>query len=299
MYDVVVVGCGPAGMTAAIYAARAGKSVKVLEKQSIGGQIATSPFVENFTAHHSSSGIDLADDMYNQMMQLGVDQDFSEVCNLSRNKKNIFVVHTESDVICAKSIIIASGSKHRQLGVPGETEYAYYCATCDGPLFKDKRVVVVGAGNTGAQYALELASYCSSVVLCDVVSSLRCEDVLARRIAATPNISLKLGVWVDKFCGDEGGLRSILFYDGSTVEADGVFVAVGQTPDTDFVRNFVVTDASGYICTDEDMNTSVPGVFAAGDCRKKTVRQAIVAAGEGAVAAISALKYLHNTTIKE
>lgn len=297
MYDIVIIGCGPAGMTSAIYAARAGKRVLVLDKEGVGGQIAKSPLVENFPGFSAISGSDLAFSMFDQMGELGVEYNLEEVLGIEKQQDSMFLVKTDRKEYSTKSIIVASGANPVELNVPGGREYigngVYYCVVCDGPLFADKDVLVIGSGNSGAQYAVELAGYCSSVTICDVTNAPCCEEMLKDKIISNSKITLKLPAKVTNILRTAGGKMLAEFEDGSQVMTDGIFVAIGQRPSTKFLQKTIKLSDKEYVEAKENVYTSVEGIFVAGDCRVKNIRQAVAAAGDGAEAAIVAVKYIN------
>lgn len=297
MYDVIVVGGGPAGLTAALYAARAGKSVLILEANAFGGQIATAPKVENFPSVQQIAGAELADNMFNQAVSHGVEFDMGSATVQKGDGK--FVVTTEYDSFECYSVVIATGVSHKKLGIPSEAQFAgkgvCYCAVCDGAFFAGKDVCVVGDGNSAAQYALYLADVCNKVTLLTLFDKLFCDAELKQRIVSNQKIEWIKNVSVTEIVGDESvkGV-AVREADGAItyVDTDGVFVAIGQEPHNSVFESLVTLDGRGYIVAGEDCATSCEGVFAAGDCRTKKVRQCATAVGDGAIAGFSASLYV-------
>lgn len=287
IYDVVIIGAGPAGMTAAIYLGRADKTVLVIDKEGFGGNIARSPKVENIPGFKSISGVDFATNMYEQMLSYEtVEHEIAEVALLRFANRLYEVFDSDNHVYYGKSIIIATGTEHKQLKL--DTKNVYYCATCDGPFFKNKNVLVVGSGNTGAAYALELATYCKNVYICDITHDLMCEPVTKRKLLENEKIHWLPNCAVKSVTNDkDGNLTKVTMSTLDEIGVKAIFAAVGQAPKTDFAGNFVDRDANGYI-----IGGNLPGIFVAGDCLVKTVRQVTTAVSDGTVAAISASKYV-------
>lgn len=298
IYDVMVIGGGPAGMSASLYALRDDKKVLLLEKESIGGQIATSPRVENFPTKETISGTELADEMFTQVMNLGVHFELDTITEV-RKDDDLFALAGTYGTYYGKTVIIATGVKSLKLNVPGEEEFAgkgvSYCATCDGPFFKGQDTAVIGDANSALQYALLLSSYCPNVTLLTLTDKLFGERMLIEKVKATPNIKILSNVQTTAFIGNND-LEKIAYKDLKTGEikelpVKGAFVAIGKKAQNEIFENFVNLD-KGYILTDDNMQTKTPGMYAAGDCRLKTVKQAITACNDGAIAAINAIKYL-------
>ena len=298
MFDLIIIGGGMAGMTSAIYALRENKKVLVLEKESIGGQITQSPKVQNYPSFAEISGSELADKTFEQMIALGVDFEVEDVQKIEKQDK-IFKVTTDYNTYQAKAVVLATGMKHRTLGLAEEERFVgrgvYYCAICDGPFFAGQEVSVIGGGNSALQYAIMLSGYCSKVHM--FVRSQTCsgEQALIDKVQNTPNIEIVYGASAVALNGEDT-LSSITFkcVDGSTFEhaTKAVFVAVGQVPNNKMFENLVELDKYGYIIADENCKTSCDGIFAAGDCRVKSVRQVATAIGDGATAATFACRYI-------
>ncbi len=298
MYDIIIIGGGPAGLTAATYARRAGKSVLVLEKNAFGGQITWSPKVENFPGFLSVSGVDLADKLLEQAMEQGAEVELEEVCGV-RDEGAVKTVLTESGgSYQARSLIIAAGARPRPLGLPREEELTgsgvCYCAVCDGAFYKGKAVAVAGGGNSALQDALLLSSSCSHVTLIHRRDSFRGEARLVEALRERENVDFLLSARITALCGEAELTGLELLQNGQTrrLEVEGLFVAVGHQPDNGLFAPLLDLDAGGYAASGEDCRTRTPGVFVAGDCRSKQVRQLTTAAADGAVAALAACAYL-------
>lgn len=301
MYDIMIIGGGAAGMTAALYALRAGKTVLVLEKNSFGGQIAYSPKVENFPGTQSMSGSEFSDRLFTQITDLGADFDIVTVTGIT-DRGEYKRVDTEDGVsFDGKSVIIATGAKHRHLGVPGEEELAgsgiCYCAVCDGDFFKGKSVAMIGGGNTALQEAIFLSDLCRDVTIVQNLNYFTGEDRLVEAIQKRDNVTCFMGSKVASFLEKDGELCGMqVIVSGKEeplhIPLDGLFVAVGLEPQNDCFSDMIELDSWGYIQSDESCLTKTPGIFAAGDARAKRVRQLTTAVSDGTVAAIAACSYL-------
>ena len=297
MYDIIIIGAGPAGLTAAIYGRRANKSILVLEAKSYGGQIINTIDIENYPANNHISGFDFATNLYNQAKELGAEIVFDKVIEITNNKEVI----TTNNKYNAKAIIIATGSDNRKLGLPNEDELigkgVSYCATCDGAFFKGKDVAVVGGGNTALEDALYLSNLANKVYIIHRRDEFRGEDKSVNLIKQKDNIELILNSTVTKLISDDKltGIE-ITNKDGSinTISIDGLFVAIGRVPSNDYYKNIINLDNQGYIVANEDCKTNIPFIFAAGDNRSKEVRQLVTATSDGAVAATNAIKYIES-----
>ncbi len=299
-YDIVIIGGGPAGMTAALYALRNDKTVLVLEKESFGGQIATSPRLENYPTIPSISGSEWSDLVFSQITELGAEFELEEVSSIKK-EDNKFIVKTNYNEYEAGAIIIANGVKPRKMGIAKEDELVgkgiSYCAVCDGPFYKGKEIYLVGDANTALQYALLLASYCPKVHMLTLFDKLFGDTILINRVLQTENIDIRHNLSLIELKGDTE-LEGAIFKDtinGEIVEykTNNLFIAIGQVPQNDPFKDLVELD-HGFIITDELMSTKTPGIFAAGDTRKKENKQVITACNDGAVAAMSAVKYLNS-----
>lgn len=297
--DILIVGSGAAGLTAAIYAARAGKTVTVFESDAFGGQITQSPRVENYPGFVSISGNEFAEKLVEQALALGVEFESTRVTKLTKNDR-VFCVETLDGTWQARAVILATGVHHRALGVDRETELigngVSYCAVCDGTFFKGKNVVVVGGGDTAFQEAIYLTDFCAAVTLIHRRKGFRAEQRLVDRFAAKQGTRILTDAVVVRLNGTDAlssvTVRNIVTGAEEVMDAEGLFVAVGQVADNEAFRDTVALDSNGFILTGEDCKTSLEGVFAAGDCRVKTVRQLTTAVGDGAVAAVGACEYL-------
>lgn len=294
-FDIIVIGGGPAGLTAAIYARRAGKSVLVLEKESFGGQIASSPCVENFPGHLAISGVELADLLYSQAEQLGARIELEEVLSVTDGDPK--VVTTDYDNYACKALILATGMKHRKLGLPGEDTLGgiSFCAVCDGAFHAGRDVAVVGGGNTALQDALFLAEICRSVTLIHRRDAFRADPILVEKLRARENVTFLTDTVITALRG-EGALAGLSVQNVRTgetreVAVTGLFEAVGQLPERTLTEPLVALDDGGFIAAGEACLTNAAGVFAAGDCRAKEVRQLTTACADGAVAALAAVRY--------
>lgn len=298
MYDVIILGAGPAGLTAGIYAARGGLNAVIVESKAVGGQAALTAEIENYPGFESVSGFELVSLMQAQCERLGVAFVYDNPVNVSLDGNIKSVETAYSGVLEARAVILATGAMPRTLGLPRESALmgggVSYCATCDGAFFKGKAVAVVGGGNTAAEDALYLEKFASSVTLIHRRDALRADAILAKRIAES-TVKVAWDSVVTQLNG-ENKLSSVTLKNVKTGElsdlpVSGLFVAVGQTPATEGLKGVELD--GGYIVTDEEMHTSLPGVFAAGDVRKKTLRQVVTATADGAIAAESAIKFLN------
>jgi len=300
MHDIIIVGAGPAGLTAAIYARRANKTVLLLEKGAFGGQITFSPKVENYPGFDSLSGTELADHFVEQALGQGADVEIETVTGI-RDCGEYKVVSTEDgNDYEARAVIIAAGAKHRHLGLPNEElhlgEGISFCAVCDGAFYKDKTVALVGGGNSALQEAILLSETCKQVTVVQNLDYLTGEQALQDILAKRDNVQVLLGTVVEALPAtaplDRVTLRRVA--DDTTYElaVDGLFVAIGLEPENAPFESVVALNEWGYVDAGEDCLTRTPGVFVAGDCRSKTVRQVTTATGDGAVAAIAACRYI-------
>jgi thioredoxin reductase (NADPH) len=298
MYDLIIIGAGPAGLTAAIYAGRSLLNTLLIEKMAVGGLILMSETIENYPGF--PEGIltsDLISRMQAQVDSLGVKIENDEVVDIDCQLKK---VKTSSVEHSAKAIIIACGSRPRKLLVPGEKKYTgrgvSYCATCDAPFYKGKNVTIVGGGNAVAEEALYLARFASSVNIIHRRQDLRASGILQQRLRSEPKVKFILNSVVTQIIGDQKvsavKIKDVVSGEEKEVACDGVFIYIGYEPETAFLKGKLQLDDSGLIIAQEDLSTSVPGVFVCGDCRKKTLYQVINACGDGAIAADSAYKYI-------
>lgn len=298
MVDIIVIGAGPAGLCAAIYASRAGKSVKILEKSTFGGQMTFSPKIENYPAEMVISGAELADKMVEHALSLGVEIELEEVLKIE-NSDDVKTVVTDTATHTCRAVIIATGAHHRKLGVEGEDKFegsgVSFCAVCDGAFYAGQDVVVVGGGNSALQETLLLSEICKSVTVVQNLDFFTGEGKLVEQVMKKENVKTVLGAVVEKVVGEDKfeGVE-IVFADGrkEKIIADGMFVAIGLKPENEAFSNVTALDKIGYIVSDESCTTSSEGVFVAGDCRTKNIRQIATAVSDGAVAALAAVRYI-------
>ena len=300
-YDVLILGGGPAGLAAALYAKRAGVSVLVLERSIYGGQVTNTPKVENYPGILNISGVDLAMALYEQVTGLGIEVRLEEPVSYQLDAP-AKAVATARGLYEAKAVIVANGVKRRTLGCPGEERLAgrgvSYCATCDGAFFQGAEVAIVGGGNTALEDALFLSNNCAAVHLIHRRDQFRGSSILAEAVKKRQNIHLHLNSVVEEITGEEkvagARLRDVTTGEETRLELSGVFVAVGLAPDNAAFAGQLALDGAGYIQAGEDCRTNLAGVFAAGDTRTKEVRQIITAAADGAVAALGAANYVNS-----
>lgn len=297
MYDIIIVGAGPAGLTAALYALRSGKSVLVLEAETFGGQITMSPLVENYPGKNAMSGIEFSDTLMDQVTELGGEIELERVLEIKDGDTKTVV--TEYGEYQAKSVIIAVGAKHRALGIENEENLIghgiSYCAVCDGAFYADKEVAVCGGGSSALVDALYLSGICKKVYLIHRRDAFRAEESLVKKVEAKENIELVLDAVVEKLIGDNAleaiGVRK---KNGETLEFSipGLFVMIGMEPQNEPFKSVAELDESGYFDATETCRTKTNGIFIAGDCRKKSVRQLTTATADGTVAAVAACEYI-------
>ncbi|MGX9756172.1 thioredoxin-disulfide reductase [Clostridioides difficile] len=300
MVDIIVIGAGPAGLTSAIYAMRAGLSVTVFEKSIYGGQVASTSEVENYPAVQKISGIEFSTNIYNQAVSQGVDIQFDEVEEIHLEGK-VKIIKTASGEHKAKAVILANGVERRKLGCVGEKEFTgrgvSYCATCDGAFFKNKEVAIVGGGNTALEDALFLANNCTKVYLIHRRDDFRGEEVLEKSVKARKNIEILYSHGVEKIEGEKTvsriEVKDLKTEEKRTIDVSGIFIAIGLKPNNRMFENVLELDEGGYIVSDESCTTSVEGVYVAGDSRTKFLRQIITAASDGAIAAVQAANYIN------
>ncbi|MBR3363087.1 MAG: thioredoxin-disulfide reductase [Bacilli bacterium] len=300
MYDIIIVGAGPAGLTSAIYAARAHKKVLVLEASAYGGQIVTTPSIENYPAISNISGYDFATNIYNQALESGAKVKFEKVIDVVNYDDKKEVV-TNKKTYEAKAVILATGSDNRKLGVDREDYFAgkgiSYCATCDGNFYKKKVVAVVGGGNTALEEALYLTDICKKVYLIHRRDSFRGEATLVRKLNKKDNVQIIYNSNVTRLIG-RSKLEAIEITDNDDkkerLDVSGLFIAVGRIPENQGFGKLIDLNENGYVIASEDCHTNVDGLFVAGDNRVKQVRQLVTAESDGAVAALEAIKYINN-----
>lgn len=301
MYDIIVVGGGPAGMTAALYALRNGKRVLVLEKNGFGGQIAYSPKVENYPGSLQLSGSELAERMLDQILAQGAEVELEKAVSVEDLGDRKTVRTEEGGAYDCRALILAPGVKHRLLGLPGEEELIgsgiSFCAVCDGDFYRDQTVCVAGGGNSALQEAILLADKCRQVILLQDLPEFTGEKRLQELLFRRPNVRARVNVRITGLVLEEGRLIGLETEDRITGQpipeaCDGLFVAVGLIPENEAFAGLARLDDFGYFASDESCTTASPGVFVAGDCRSKRVRQVTTANADGAVAAIAACRYI-------
>ena len=300
MYDTIIIGAGPAGMTAALYAARSNLKVALLEAGIPGGQMNNTADVENYPGYALISGPELAEKMFEPLENLGVEHIFGHVQRIEDQCDSKKVI-TEDEVYESKTVIIATGAFHRQLNVPGEAEFnsrgVSYCAVCDGAFFRDEDLLVVGGGDSAVEEAIFLTQFAKSVTIVHRRDQLRAQKVLQDRAFANEKISFVWDSVVEAIHGDDRKVTGVTFKNiktGETSQADfgGIFIYVGLDPVSEFVADLGIRDESGWIVTDDHMKTSVAGIYAIGDVRQKDLRQITTAVGDGAIAGQEAYKYI-------
>ncbi len=299
MYDIGIIGGGTAGMTAAIYGQRAGKRTVIIEAMNYGGQITSSPNVENYPGIASVSGAEFSMNLLDQAMKLGAETELEQVTGI-REEDGIKVIETEGKEYPCRTVIIATGVTHRHLGLEKEEKLVgagvSYCATCDGAFFKGRDVAVIGGGNTALQDAEFLSNYCNKVYLVHRRDEFRGEAGLVEPLKRKENVEFVLSATVKELVG-ENVVEGLVLNNKKTgedfqISVSGVFVAIGQVPENQTFAGLVRLDESGFVEASEDCVTSCEGIFAAGDCRTKEVRQLTTAAADGAVAALAACRYI-------
>ncbi len=298
VYDIIIIGGGPAGLTAALYARRANKSVLILEKGAFGGQITFSPKVENIPGFLSLSGNEFADHLVEQVLEQGAEVEVCEALEIRDGTPKTVV--TDSGEFQGRAVIIATGARHRLLGLEREKDFIgdgiSFCAVCDGAFYQGKTVAVIGGGNSALQEAILLSEQCKKVFVVQNLDTLTGEQKLRDILAARPNVEIILGTVVDSILGESAlsGIRIKKVADNtlSDLTVDGMFVAIGLIPQNEPFANVVKLNSYGYADTDESCTTTTPGIFVAGDCRSKKIRQVTTAASDGAIAALAACDYL-------
>ena len=300
MYDTMIIGAGPAGMTAALYAARSNLKVALLERGIYGGQMNNTAEIENYPGYARISGPELAEKMFEPLENLGVEHLFGQVEKIE-DHGDFKKIITEDEVFETKTVILAPGANHRHLGVPGEEEYnsrgVSYCAVCDGAFFRDEDLLVVGGGDSAVEEAIFLTRFAKSVTIVHRRDQLRAQQLLQERAFANEKISFIWDSVVKEIKGDDRRVTSVVFENvktGQISESDfgGVFVYVGLDPVSDFVKDLGICDEAGWIVTDQHMKTAIDGIYAIGDVRQKDLRQITTAVGDGAVAGQEVYKYI-------
>lgn len=299
MYDIIIAGAGPAGLTAALYALRANKTVLLLEKSNFGGQMTFSPKIENYPGFKEISGTELADSLFEQVLAQGAEFELEEVTKIEGDSEK--TVFTDSGKYMCKAVIIATGAKHRLLGVENEEKYVgngiSFCAVCDGAFYEGKDIIVVGGGNSALQEAILLSDLCKSVTVVQNLADFTGEKKLVDLLKSKPNVKFIFNTVIKKFIGTDDELTGAVVKNEQTDEEtemsfDGAFVAIGLAPDNKAFGDVARLDNYGYIDADEACLTKTAGIFTAGDCRTKKIRQIATAVADGAVAALAACNYI-------
>jgi thioredoxin reductase (NADPH) len=306
VYDVIIIGGGPAGLGAAIYSSRARMSTLIIEKAGCGGLIAITDNLENYPGFDKGiNGFELTSKMEQQARTSGAEITYGEVVAIETDETLKKVILTDKTYI-TKTIIIASGSSFKKLGVQGEEEFIgrgiSFCATCDGPFFKNKEVAVIGGGNSALQEALFLTKFASKITLIHRRNEFRAAKILQERVAAEPKIKIILDTVVEEITGTQTiekiKVRNVNSSAAEEISVDGVFIFIGWTPNTKFLmNNKIALDEKGYILTDEQMKTAIDGIYACGDVRKKSLRQVVTAVSDGATASVSAHQYVESQNL--
>lgn len=297
MYDIIIIGGGPAGLTAALYACRANKKTLVIEKETFGGQITFSPKVENIPGFISLTGNEFAEKLVEQVLEQGADVESCEVLEIKDG--DIKTVVTDDSEYQCKAVIIATGAKHRMLGIKDEEKYVgegiSFCAVCDGAFYKNKTVAVVGGGNSALQEAILLSDLAKKVYVVQNLDFLTGEKKLSDQLYKLENVEVITGVTVESFVGDSE-LKGIVIKDSAgesrELSVDGLFIAIGLIPQNEAFKNVIELDDRGYAVIDETCESATRGIFVAGDCRTKKIRQVTTAAADGAIAALAACDYI-------
>lgn len=311
-YDVVVIGAGPGGMTAALYAARANLNVAMLDRGIYGGQMNNTDDIENYPGFTTIKGPELGEKMYQGTVKAGVNFVYGDVQNVTVDDQQMKHIQTDSDELVASAVIIATGSNNRKLGVPGEEKFSgkgvSYCAVCDGSFFKGKNVTVVGGGDSAISEGLYLANVTDGVNVIHRRDQLRAQKVLQNRAFDNDKIDFTWNTSVTEILGDENHVTGVKihnnqFGDDTTLDTDGVFVYVGNFPNSQIFNNLNITDQAGWIITNDQMETTIPGIYAIGDVRQKQLRQITTAVGDGGIAGQNAFEYFeaikHRQTVKD
>lgn len=301
-YDVIIIGAGPAGMTAAVYASRANLNTLMLERGVPGGQMSDTEAVENYPGFDSILGPDLANKMFEHSQKFGAKYAFGDVKEV-KDHGDYKEVITGDKTYKAKAVIIATGAEHRKLGVPGEEEYAgrgvSYCAVCDGAFFRDREIVVIGGGDSAVEEGMYLTRFAKKVTIIHRRDQLRAQKILQERAFQNEKIEFIWDTVVEKINGKDGKVSSLTLKNVKTgetkeFETDGVFIYIGTDPLSEPFKSLGIVNEDGYIPTNENMETKVPGIFAAGDVREKELRQIVTATGDGSIAAEAAIKYIES-----
>ena len=298
IYDLIIVGAGPAGMTAAIYALRSNKKVLILEKEGIGGQMASSPLIENYPGYKAISGSELANNLYEQVINLGGELEVEEVLSIVPGK--IKKVKTDMGEYEAKAIILATGAKYRRLGLEKEEELIgngiSFCVACDGAFYKDKVVAVIGGGNSAVINAIALSDICKKVYVIQNLADLTAEEALSQKLKEKENVEIVYNSLVIELHGEENLTGITIKAENETnrnIELDGMFISIGLEAQNEFVKNAIKLNDYGYIESNDNCETNEEGIYVAGDCKSKRIRQITTATADGSISAINAISYLN------
>lgn len=300
-YDVIVIGAGPGGMTAALYAARANLNVAMLDRGIYGGQMNNTADVENYPGFTSIKGPDLGEKMYQSAVNVGVNFVYGDVQQVTLGDNHLKYIKTNNDELAAKVVIIATGSTNRKLGIPGEEKFSgkgvSYCAVCDGAFFKNKDVTVIGGGDSAISEVLYLANVTGEVNVIHRRDQLRAQKVLQKRAFFNDKMNFTWNTSVTEIMGDDTHVTGIKIHNNKTgknevINTDGVFVYVGNIPNSQIFSNLNITDQAGWIITNEEMETAIPGIYAIGDVRQKKLRQITTAVGDGGIAGQNSFEYI-------
>ncbi len=301
MYDVIIIGGGPAGMAVALNTLRNGRTCLLLEKENFGGQMATSPKLENIPGIKAISGIEYSDKMFEQITDMGAEFELEEVESIVKEDER-FIIKTNYNTYESWTVVLANGCHHRKMNLPHEDDLVgkgvSYCAVCDGAFYKGQTTNIIGDANTALQYALLLANYCPDVNLFALFDHLFADQILIQRVLDNPNIHVRYNVSLQEFIGDEE-LKGLRFFDKKeekefVVDANNVFVAIGQIPCNEPFKDLVQLDNKGFVITNDNMETSCAGVYAVGDTRVKDIRQVVTALGDASIASVYINRYLQS-----
>ncbi len=294
MYDVIIIGGGPAGITAGIYCQRANLKTIIFEKETIGGQIASSPLVENFPGCKSISGAQLATNFYEQADELGIPIEIEEVLEIIPGEK--IKVITDFGEYESKVVILATGSKYRLLGLPNEIDYIgkgiAFCTSCDGAFFKDKTIAIIGGGNSAVTNAIYMSNIAKKIYLVDICDHLICEKTLEDKLRSLDNVEIIQQTGVKELLGDDE-LNGVILSNDRKLDIQGMFISIGMVAQTELVKDIVKLNKQNYVDS-EDCKTNLDNIFVAGDCRSKNIRQLTTAVADGTTAAINAIKYIED-----
>lgn len=300
MYDTVIIGAGPAGLTSALYLCRAGKKVLIIEREAPGGQLLKTAMIANYPGVKEIAGADLAYEMYSQVVKLQAEFVYTEALEVDLQTEGHFNILTKKSIYETKTVIIATGNTNKPLNVIGEKQFLgrgiSYCAICDGGLYRGKDVLVVGGGNSAFEESLYLANICQTVTIVIRSNQSRSEPILIEKVTKTPNIKILYNTVVKEFQGvtklEEAIIENVETGEKEQLKISGAFIYIGLAPSTNLVRKLGVVSEQGFIITDSELQTTIPGLYSVGDCNKKALRQVATAVGDGALVSSAVLKYL-------